>query len=346
MPAARVRLEHAARLLLDARADPGVWRAGARALFVLCAEAGEFAPTPQSAPDEARLPQGLTLAPATAAACLLDHVRTARFLGALAAAITDARARTRAPVEVLYAGCGPFAPLFFPLTAALPRGCARFTLLDAHAASIACVRRLSAAFGAEPWLRDAAAADACDWCARQPPQVIVAEAMQAGLAHEPQVALMRALAPQLAPAGVLVPERVTLRACLADLTRERGGAASTPPPRLMLGEVVSLRTEGLRRGAPCDEPLPDDWQPADRGPRPARALPCRRLRVPAEAASGWQVAIATGVQLWGAHALGEGETGLTALHVPPLRGRVRPGATLEFRYLLGSHPRLDVRALD
>ena len=50
--------------------------------------------------------------------------------------ILQLHANHREEVEVLYAGCGPFAPLFLPLTTALAPGLARFTLLDLHPRSV------------------------------------------------------------------------------------------------------------------------------------------------------------------------------------------------------------------
>ena len=58
---------------------------------------------------------GKGLSPECAGGCILDSVRTARYLQAGKAAIDAALEKFDAPVQVLYAGCGPFAPLMLPL---------------------------------------------------------------------------------------------------------------------------------------------------------------------------------------------------------------------------------------
>jgi hypothetical protein len=351
--AARRGLVEVARTLLDAGAGPPAWRSAVQALFRLCGEHGGFVADPRAPAEPAATPlaEGIALAPCEAASCILDSLRTTRFLRGVAAAVEAARRRFGEPVEVLYAGCGPFAPLFFPLTALTGANRARFTLLDAHAASIACVRRLAAAFGAAPRLRAAEVADACAWRAPRAPHVIVAEVMQAGLAQEPQVAVMRALAPQLAPGGFFVPEQITLGVCLADLAREfaqdaDGAGGEAAPARVALGAALRLRAGELRRGLPRDAEPRADWPVAGHGKSVRwRALPTLRLSVPDHTPRGLHALALTHVRIFGPLALAEGDSGLTVPRVLHVLGRVAPGSTLEFRYLLGAHPRLDARAV-
>ncbi len=117
--------------------------------------------------------QGRALGPLSAARCLLDFARTGAFLRGLRAAVEQARVPGGGPVEVLYAGCGPFAPLFLPLTTVLPRGSARFALLDLHPRSVAFVRLVALACQADPWLAGARAVDAFAFEPEQPVQVAV-----------------------------------------------------------------------------------------------------------------------------------------------------------------------------
>ncbi len=320
---ARARLAGAARVLLTVDGPLHEARAAAQALFDLCCQASGFEGGPAtSTGDGTRLAGGVAIAPLGAARCILDFARTRCFAQAVAAAIDAARARFGEPVQVLYAGCGPFAPLLFPLTTALTMGAARFTLLDVHAESVERVRRLARAFEAEPWIASAEVADACAWRAPRAPHVIVAEVMQAGLERGPQVALTRALAPQLAPGGFFVPQEVTLTACLADLSREFGLAEV--PSRVPLGEVLRLHP---------DAPPPD--QP-----------PAVRLKVPWFDGPAQRALLLTHVRAFGALELRECDSGLTYPKVLAALGLVDPGLTLEFRYRTGPDPRLEAGIVD
>ncbi len=322
-PDARARLSQIAHALLADDAGPGEARQAAQALFELCAALGGLDVGPAAAAgDEARLPGGVAIAPLSAARCILDFARTRCFLRAVAAAIGLAQARFGLPVEVLYAGSGPFAPLLFPLTTLLPAGCARFTLLDAHAEAVACVGRLARAFEAERWLASVGVADACVWRAPRAPHVIVAEVMQAGLEREPQVALTQALGAQLAPGGLFVPEQVTLTLCLADLSREFGLAAT--PARAPLGELLRLR---------ADETWPTP-EPSARFVAPDFDGPARRAL------------LLTHVRALGELELRECDSGITYPKALAALGLVDPGVTLEFRYRIGPDPRVEAAFVD
>src|SRR5262249_38287209 len=79
------------------------------------------------------LPAGPAISPLDAGRCLLDPRRTAIFLRGLHAAVQEAKRRFPGEViHVLYAGCGPFAPLCLPLLPLLAGQAVRFTLIDVH----------------------------------------------------------------------------------------------------------------------------------------------------------------------------------------------------------------------
>ncbi len=163
------------------------------------------------------LPMGAALAPAWAALCVQDYLRTRAFLrGTLAAIQAAGRRFSAGPVHVLYAGCGPFAALVLPLLPLLPENAAVFTLLDVSPVSTASLQRLVATLGLQRWIRDVVTTDAVTYRApaESPIHVLVGEMMQAGLRREPQVAAMLNLVPQLLPGGFLVPQRIQIQAGL------------------------------------------------------------------------------------------------------------------------------------
>ena len=91
------------------------------------------------------LPAGC-ISPLDAGRCLLDVRRTAVYLRGVYDAIQEAQRRFPGEIiNILYAGCGPFALLCLPLLPLLAGQAIHFTLLDVHARAIACVREILAA---------------------------------------------------------------------------------------------------------------------------------------------------------------------------------------------------------
>jgi hypothetical protein len=328
----RRRLEAAGDVLLDRRAEPGDLRDAAHALYAVLAELTGIREDSRDRAqlDPIRLPSGVALAPRDAARSVVDFMRTARILQGLAAAIDSARARFGAPVEVLYAGCGPFAPLVLPLAARLGPGTARYTLLDVHEHSVALARRAVAGLGLEDCVRAYVHADATSWQNPGPTpwHVVVVEALERALEKEPQVRIMANLAPQLAPGGLVVPERIVVRACLADLAREVVSLVEAPAERrrVVLGTVFELNADSARalgRGEP---------------------VPTGRFRVP-ELSPGdpADLMLATTLVVWDDVVLEEYESGITYPAFQHGAGRVRSGATIQVSYQDGPDPRFVAR---
>lgn len=172
--------------------------------------------------DDLRLDSGLALSPRLAAQCLLDAPRTAAFLRGTLAAISEAMRRfPDEPIEVVYAGTGPFATLALPLFGRLDPRRVRFTLIDVDQRSVESVRSLVDCFGFGAYVKAIVRADATAYRHEAPVHVVVTETMQRALSREPFVAIVRNLAPQLVEGGLLVPERVALDLVLLDAEGEQ-----------------------------------------------------------------------------------------------------------------------------
>jgi len=325
--AARRRFDAAGAVLLDRAAGPADLHRAAHELYAVLAgltgiredsrDRAEIAPL--------RLDSGVALAPRDAAQSVLDFMRTARMLQGLEAAIAAARARFGPPVEVLYAGCGPFAPLCLPLAARLGPDAARFTLMDVHGRSVDLARVAAEALGLGDCVRGYLHADATVWTNPGPaPHVIVAEALERALEREPQVRIMANLAPQLAPGGLIVPERIAIEACLAEVSREVVPVGDPGPARLRmpLGTVFVLTADSARALA-------------DGGSVPDVELAIGPLAPDAPR----DLILRTVVTAFGDVVLEEYESGITYPAFLLQAGRMRGGTRLRFRYDPGPDPR-------
>lgn len=170
-------------------------------------------PPGEASAQPTRLDTGEAISPQRAVLCLREHWRTAVFLRAVDAAVEAARRQF--PGEVLHlveAGCGPAAPMALAMAARHPPEVLQVTLIDIHASSLAAARRLAAELGLDRSIRDTLGADASQvrFAESDRPHVIVAEVLRRALKKEPQVAVTRALAPQLRPGGFFLPERIEI----------------------------------------------------------------------------------------------------------------------------------------
>lgn len=327
---ARRRLETAGAVLLDRAAEPGDLHRAAHELYdVLSDLTGVHEETRERADlQPIRLDSGVALCPRDAARSVVDFVRTARMLQGLEAAIAAGRRVFGSPVEVLYAGCGPFAPLFLPLGARLGPDAARFTLLDVHERSVGLARQATEALGLASCVRAYVHADATTWRSPEPLQVVVVEALERALEREPQVRIMANLGPQVAPGGLIVPERIAVLACLADVGREVVSEDRGPAERrrLPLGSVFEL---DLGTARDLDGGVP---------PR-SFTVPPLRPDDPRD------LMLTTVIHAHGDVVLGEYESGITYPAFLHHAGRMEGGMRLDIRYQPGPDPRFVCRAL-
>lgn len=269
---------------------------------------------------------GSASSPLDAARCLLDARRTTIYLRGVHAAIRQAQLRFPGEViHVLYAGCGPFAPLCLPLLPLLAGQAVHFTLLDVHARAIQSVQSIIAALNLGAPNLDCLVSDATDYRhpAHQPLHVVVSETMQRALDKEPQVAILINLAPQLVPGGFMVPETIAIDAVLTDLSQELAANNRVPEPwsgRIPLGRILQLDRERVCAWAASGVPS---------------HLPPARVSVPSVVATHYSLVLATTIRTFGMHELREYDSGLTH---PLMVNGWRAGEELEFTYRLSNEP--------
>ena len=290
------------------------------------------------------LDHGRAISPKQAAGCILDFVRTAQFLRGLHAAVLEAQRRfPDQTLDILYAGCGPFAPLAIPLTTQFTADEIQFTLLDVHQRSLDTARGIFKNLGLGHFVRDYKQCDASSY--RHPAQsvlhMIVTETMQAALLNEPQVSIAMNLAPQLCSGGILIPESVAIDVCLWDLEYKprpvsNGDGHSHPSPegplpemtRIHLGRVAEVTLETCRSlSKKLEANLSEE-----------RFLPAGSVETPLDATENFYLTLLTTITVFGRFVLSEYDSLLTYPIVMHDLGKIRGGMKIEFYYQMGAKP--------
>lgn len=291
--------------------------------------------------EETMLGEGKALSPRDAARCISDFMRTANFIGGLRAAVLEARHRFPDEIiHVLYAGCGPFAPLMIAQTGEFTPAQVQFTLLDIHQKSLDTARQIVDALGLASFVRDYVCADAVTY--KHPREsrlhVILTETMQRALTKEPQVMITGNLVPQLIAGGILVPQKVAISACLSDLGQEMSFTVDGTPKRqrVYLGKVFELTAESAR--SIREWPISDE----EKG---ARSSPPASLRVPQLDAPPYTLMLLTEITVFESFHIGDYQSGITYPVVCHESGHIEGGTRIEFYYRTGAHPGLRHRIL-
>jgi hypothetical protein len=325
-------------------AHPGKLRDAAIALYALFSQitgVGDESLDPADRTNTV-LAFGRAVSPLGAGKCILDFARTAQFLRGVCAALQAAQQRfPDTTIEVLYAGCGPFAALAIPLTTRFTADQVRFTLLDIHPRSLQSAERLVSTLGLDQYVRAYVEADATSYVHPTPVHMVITETMHKAFTREPQVAITRNLAPQLCAGGILIPEVVTVTVCLYDTSSELLGysqerAASDATyaerclhesgrTRIKLGELMALSANSSFA----------DWSET--------GSPVVTIHIPDDADTKLRLLLATTIKIFGSATLAEYDSELTTPEFVPDFNGDRRAARVEFAYAFGEKPGFQYR---
>lgn len=322
-------LDDHARVLLDRSAAAQDQMQACESLYRSCLDR-----LPALSDEAMQLPSGQALSPVDAARCLLDFLRTARFLQAVDQAIeTRSEQAPGRPIELLYAGCGPLAPLVLPLARRHRSRGLRITLIDAHESSLHHARRLFGLAGISDLLHDCVCADATRMRLDpgRRPDILVAEVMQRALSREPQLAIVANLFPQCAADAVLVPRCVSVSAWMARMGAEP--SCEVAPERISLGPLLELSIATLPNLLRCLHEDPE-------------ALPEQCLALPHTLPQGLSVMLRTRIEAGEDLRLGDYDSGLTYPQFLWNLDGLAAGSRLGFTYRMGGYPGFVVRRLE
>lgn len=156
---------------------------------------------------------GIALSSQHALDCLKDPLRTVRFIKATYRAINDAITRfPNEQIALVYAGCGPGAPIIIPILGMFSPDQLSVTLIDINKSSLDSVSALIKNLNAHSYFTPYYLGDAVKYehPANKRLHIVLSETMDKGLIKEPQVRITQNLAPQLVANGILIPETISI----------------------------------------------------------------------------------------------------------------------------------------
>lgn len=267
---------------------------------------------------------GMSIAPRWAASCLIDVMRTRKFILGIKDAIEERlKMNPGRPVTVLYAGTGPFASLLTPLITVFTPAQLQMVLMEINPVSIHYLQKIIQEFGMEDYLIELVQADAVTYTipGNQQPDIIVSETMNNALQREPQVSIAANLLSQCSLNPVLIPELIKVDVCLAGNTIDHVEAI------IHLKTLIDLDAET----AVCIKNNPEDI--------PALS-PGIIVTIPELPDSQYnQLVLCTSIRIFGQHRLGFNESGLTVPHLLRMTDSFKKyPVRLLFQYHIESNP--------
>jgi len=287
------------------------------------------------------LESGMAISPRNAGRCAREARRTAMFLRGIEKAIKDLRVKFPGrKINILYAGCGPFALLALPLMSRLAPGSVSFALLEIHRRSLDSAEKIIKGLGFGGFIREYVQCDAAtySYSGEEPLHMVITETMQESLQKETHTAITLNLAPQLCKGGILIPERITVDVCLADRTKERpiykqGSEIlkndTSDMGRLRLGRLIDFTAKSavsLSANIMTDESGRNHFPPVE-------------VNIPANADTALdKLMLITNVGVYRGFALEDYDSTITNPVYLDNLGRPQNGSIISFKYMLGRKP--------
>jgi len=282
------------------------------------------------------LATGVAINPQAAAQCVQDYRRSVVFIrGVHAALIQLKREQPDRALRILYAGCGPFATQLLPLLSRFESNDLEIHLLDIHQSALDSVQQLIEYFDLKAYSIQLIQGDACEFQHSESIDLVIAETMQKSLEQEPQVAVSINLVPQLSESGVFIPQAIDVDLCL--LPKHSSGEALLVNKQI-LAQLMSLKpafAECLHQTG--------NWD--------MRAEVLKQLsqviKIPdIHNLADYQLALLTGIQVFGQYRLNTGECDITLPQICTEFSSMEKNQILRAYYELSQYPRFVISQSD
>lgn len=231
------QLKEITEVLLSPVASYNEIRMGCHALKDLYCRAVDFNEAEAARQKNIQTKGGDAVSAYIAALCITDMMRTRKFLLGIKEAIEErSKTNSHQPVTILYAGTGPFATLLTSLTPFFGPEQMQWILLEINPLSFGYLQKTIQQFGLEKYITSAEQADAIQYSLpeKYKADILLSETMRSALEKEPQVAIIANLLPQCKQDAILIPQKITIEACLL------GNLAADPPAKKILQTLLEL----------------------------------------------------------------------------------------------------------
>lgn len=163
--------------------------------------------------NEALIKGGIALSSLGAADCVDDYLRTVFFIkGVYKALIQLSKDFPDRTINILYAGCGPYATLILPLLPLFDKERINVILLDINDSSLESVHTILSVIGLDDYQLQLVETDATTYTKPENFSIdlAISETMHYALTSEPQVAITRNIVSQLPAHGILIPQEIRI----------------------------------------------------------------------------------------------------------------------------------------
>ena len=321
--------------------EPGLIKQASDLLFQRIAELADFTDYSHGLNKENHTDtaHGKACSSDVAAMCTIEFMRNYRFQLGILKAIQD-KSQESTPVQLLYAGSGPFGSLVIPLLLLLKPDQVHVTIIDIHRESLDRLKRLVKALALEDFISAYHLADATEWKPDNDKtyDIIVSETMKAMLEQEPQVAVFTNLEAFLKPTGIFIPEKIRIKAWLVDSATEYNQTlashnftsnVSAIVPSVCIADmfsldrnaVVDIRKNGIEKASKGCFTLPNNVEQFN------------------------LIQYSTDIQVYDSVVLNKKECSLTCPKVVPLDQNLA-GKDMYYHYQMGRYPEFIIRPAD